>query len=915
MLRTKILLLVFLLLSLSQGLHAQGFLKAEGKKIVDGNGNEVLLRGIGLGGWMLQESYMMQTGAFANTQHAIQSTIASLVGEEKMQGFYSEWRANHCTRADVDSLKSWGFNSIRLPMHYNLYTLPIEKEPVPGENTWLDEGFRLTDSLLKWCGENQMYLILDLHAAPGGQGKDAAISDYDPSKPSLWESSYNKDKMRALWIKLADRYKNEPWMGAYDIINEPNWSFTAGGNQNGCSENSNAPLRILMKYVTDAIRSVDTNHIVIIEGNCWGNNYNGIFPLWDDNMVLSFHKYWSGNDQGSISGIMQLRNQYNVPIWCGESGENSNVWFTEAIRLFESNNIGWAWWPLKKIGSVVDPLTIPINSGYQTLLNYWTNGGSKPTVDFAYNALVQQAKNSNISNCTYNKDVIDAMFRQINDSKTIPYKETHLPGVIHFTDFDLGRSGAAYLDLDSANTGSGSAWNNGWIYRNDAVDISKTLDNDALANGYHVGWTQNGEWLQYSVTVDSTAVYSLKFHYSNSSGKTSKVRCKLDGYDITPLLELTTTGGSGSWKNLSIQDIPLYKGTHKLRFFIQVGGADLSYAQFSLTKPIELLVFKPVLAVTSDKNQLIELILSKKVNATGINLNDFELKINNELKSLSSVSPDNENPAQINIGSGDNYTGNDILEITYKGSTITSVDGSFLASFTDFPVNNYLPESLIIPGTIEAESFEKNYGLQLENCSDVGGGQDIGYTNPGDYLIYRIFVKDSGSYDIVVREACLDNPGKIELQQLNLNYNPINSAFIDMSVSGGWQTWQDVNSRMALDDGPGFLKVRIIDNEFNLNWIKFSYIKPQDTTTGEENAPIYMFPNPVHDKLNLVVPNSIGSFKTIKIHDANGRLVSSDQLQRYTEEYEHPVNELTDGFYIIEVEVEGRIWRAKMLKI
>ena len=73
---------------------------------------------------------------------------------------------------------------IRLPMHYNLYTLPVDKEPVAGENTWLDKGFAITDSLLAWCKANHMYLILDLHAAPGGQGNDINISDRDTTQTS-----------------------------------------------------------------------------------------------------------------------------------------------------------------------------------------------------------------------------------------------------------------------------------------------------------------------------------------------------------------------------------------------------------------------------------------------------------------------------------------------------------------------------------------------------------------------------------------------------------------------------------------------------------------------------------------------------------------------------------------------------------
>ena len=132
----------------------------------------------------------------------------------------------------MDLLAKAGFNSIRLPMHYNLFTLPIEQEPVKGQNTWLTTGFDLVDNLLSWCKANRIYLILDLHASPGGQGKDANISDADPSKPSLWESELNRQKTIALWRKLAQRYANEPWIGGYDLLNEPNWTFE-GKDKNG----------------------------------------------------------------------------------------------------------------------------------------------------------------------------------------------------------------------------------------------------------------------------------------------------------------------------------------------------------------------------------------------------------------------------------------------------------------------------------------------------------------------------------------------------------------------------------------------------------------------------------------------------------------------------------------------------------
>src|SRR5258707_9721889 len=102
--------------------NCQGFLKADGKRITGQGGKNVLLRGIGLGGWMLQEGYMMRVNG-QGQQHKIKSRLTELIGPEKTEKFYSAWLANHIRRIDIDSLKAWGFNSVRLPMHYNLYTL------------------------------------------------------------------------------------------------------------------------------------------------------------------------------------------------------------------------------------------------------------------------------------------------------------------------------------------------------------------------------------------------------------------------------------------------------------------------------------------------------------------------------------------------------------------------------------------------------------------------------------------------------------------------------------------------------------------------------------------------------------------------------------------------------------------------
>lgn len=571
--------LSFLFITL--GMYAQGFLTARGKTIVDANGKEVILRGIGLGGWMLQEPYMLQLAGAAGTQHEIKNKIKDLVGEEKTAAFYDAWHANHCTRADIDSLAAWGFNSVRLPMHYNLYTLPIEQEPAAGQNTWIEKGFAMTDSLLRWCAANKIYLILDLHAVPGGEGHDAAISDYDTSKPSLWESEANRQKTIALWKKLAERYKDQQWIGGYDVVNEPNWGFENAADKNGCAETSNAPLKQLYTGIVTAIREADQHHIIIIEGNCWGNNYKGIFPFNYPNIVVSFHKYWNYNNEGAIKGFLETRDKYNVPVWVGESGENSNTWTTHAIRLLEDNKIGWAWWPLKKLGFNC-PFEVSMNKGYENVINYWRGKSAKPSEAEAFSGLMQLAEALKVKNTTQHKDFIDAMFRQVYTTETKPYHANKIgsTALIYAADFDLGRNGYAYYDMDTANyrvsTNTNVQWNKGHAYRNDGADIQACTD--SVTNGYDVAWTEPGEWLQYTIDVAAAGRYDLQVRASSvdSAGSINVlVNERVAAKDVS--IPIT---GEKHWQSTTISNLHLNKGVNKMRIYMVKGGAAFNYLRF-----------------------------------------------------------------------------------------------------------------------------------------------------------------------------------------------------------------------------------------------------------------------------------------------------------------------------------------------
>ena len=169
-------------------------------------------------------------------------------------------------------------------------------------------------------------------------------------------------------------------------------------------------------------------------------------------MVYSFHKYWSTVNDDDLDWVTPLRETHNVPLWMGESGENSNTWYTNFISLLEKKDIGWAWWTIKKVGDIDSPFSVDLNSGYQKVLDYWKGEGDKPTEEETYTAMMKLAEDLLIENCKYRKDIPDAMFRQTQTNLTKPYStKQSIPRTIYLSDYDLGKNNFAYFDLDVAD--------------------------------------------------------------------------------------------------------------------------------------------------------------------------------------------------------------------------------------------------------------------------------------------------------------------------------------------------------------------------------------------------------------------------------------------------------------------------------
>jgi hypothetical protein len=300
-------------------------------------------------------------------------------------------------------------------------------------------------------------------------------------------------------------------------------------------------------------------------------------------MALSFHKYWNKNDTGSIQTMLNYRSQYNVPIWLGEGGENSNVWFEEAISLMETNNIGWAFWPMKKIENLAGVTSVTKPDGYDQIVEYWKNGGVKPNPDFSKKVLLQMAENYKMEHLTIRYDVIDAMFRQVQSNDTKQYKRHSLPGRLYATEFDLGQNGYAYSDKDVANYDGTkfTQWNKGGKMRNDGVDIESCTDKET--NGFHVSFIEDKEWLQFTADVKKEENFDVAIRYSSEKAG-GKLYLESEGVKISETIALPISGGLMTWKTVTLKNVALKQGINIIRVHFEEGNFNLNFLELNSIK-------------------------------------------------------------------------------------------------------------------------------------------------------------------------------------------------------------------------------------------------------------------------------------------------------------------------------------------
>ena len=442
--------------------------------------------------------------------------------------------------------------------------------------------------------------------------------------------------------------------------------------------------------------------------------------------------------------------------------------------------------------------------------------------------MMKLANDALTENCLYRKGIIDALLRQPHTDDVIPYNEVqNIPGVLYLSDYDMGKNHIAYYDVDVMYTGGDfQAWNAGWQYRNDGVDIETNSDN-VNSNGHHIGFVNDGEWIRYTVNVKQAGEYRLKLRFASQEDG-GKFRFSMNDQDITEVRTENNTGGWYSFKNHIINGVFLNQGKNyfKIHFNDDV-PLNVSSVQFDRIGDGRSLSFKALSGKANDDEKSINIFLNLNIDESSMqNVKEkFNVFVNDEERDISSISYNSNSSRTIKIILTENLIYTDDIKVSYNADIVKSTGGKTLNTFTKLSIVNNLNPRFVIPGYIQVEDYVNMVGLGVENTSDTGGGKNIGYTHKDDYADYLIYNKNYQKYSVDFRVASQNNGGKVGLFLIG-NGPPYKLAEAEFPGTGGWQEWTTVTVNLDNPVPAGISTLRMVileEGEFNMNWMKFDY--------------------------------------------------------------------------------------------
>ncbi|THV02398.1 glycoside hydrolase [Dendrothele bispora CBS 962.96] len=389
-------------------------LKVSGTQIVNEKGQEVILRGAGLGGWMNMENFI---SGYPGCEFQIRDALAEAIGKDKAEFFFDKFLEYFFTDADAQFFKSLGLNCIRLPFNYRHF------EDDMNPRVLKSEGFKHLDRVIDLCAQYEIYTILDLHTVPGGQNTDWH-SDHGGHIANFWVHKDFQDRTVWLWEQLAEHYKGNKWIAGYNPLNEPTDPYHT---------------RVIDFYnrVHSTIRAIDKDHAIFFDGNTFASDFSHFGEAhknWD-NTAYSIHDYslfgfpaapeeYVGNEtqqrrlRRSYEKKREWMDERGLCVWNGEwgpvyarkqfDGEDTDSInevryhvLQDQLQIYKKDRLSWSIWLYKDIG-FQGMVYVSLDTPYMKLLNkflekkHWLAvdawGADDSHVKDVYEPLIQHIK-------------------------------------------------------------------------------------------------------------------------------------------------------------------------------------------------------------------------------------------------------------------------------------------------------------------------------------------------------------------------------------------------------------------------------------------------------------------------------------------------------------------------------------------
>ncbi len=350
----RLLLMICLALSaLVASASAQGRLAhIEGRHFIAPDGRVLHIKGISLGNWLMPEGYMFKFEV-AKAPRQIYGAFDRLLGADKAASFWKQYRDTYVAQDDIRFIASVGFNTVRIPLHWNLF--------MSDDGTMTGDGWALLDRVLGWVRGAGLLAIVDLHAAPGGQ--TGINHDDGPGYPLMFYVPRDRNLTVKLWRAIALRYRGNPSILGYDLLNEPIAPYHDIATLN-------PRLEPFYRRVTEAIREVDPERIVFLAAGQWSSSFDMFGPPFADNLAYTYHSFWASTKRDSIQRHLNFSERYDVPLFLGETGELTDAWNEGFRKLHEVHDIGWSFWTYKNLDSPSTVVSITRPEGWDQIAAY-----------------------------------------------------------------------------------------------------------------------------------------------------------------------------------------------------------------------------------------------------------------------------------------------------------------------------------------------------------------------------------------------------------------------------------------------------------------------------------------------------------------------------------------------------------------